>query len=147
MIPLDTLLNYYIKKYGKYGIPSDFWNVMLGVGGISNGGGVVRLVGADVYVCDVTDGYVNMGESIVGGSCEIVELYFANRDVGVSINCEGFAFKGVAGLKKECEFPCGEIISMCGEMIRKQYNAWDATVVGINGVGSVIFQEDGSLKV
>lgn len=150
MIPLDTLLNYYIKKYGKYGIPSDFWNVMLGVGGISNGGGVVRLVGADVYVCDVTDGYVNMGGGVIMGgkkSCEIIEVYFANKTHSVSIHNEGFGFRGEDGFKRECAYPSGAIVTACGNMIREAYPAWESLVQDIHGVGAVLFQEDGSIKI
>lgn len=152
MITLNELINCYINYYGSFGmIPPEFNEVMVELGGISSKLGMLRLVGADVY-CSDSGTYSTIGDDPgitfieeCNKTCELVEIYFACDKVWVTITDIGFTIKN-GDVKKEIDFPTGSMLRKCNDLINKKYPSWKATVKDIEGVGSVIFHEDGSLN-
>ena len=149
MITLNELINCYVK-YCSDMISPEFNEVMVELGGISSKLGMLRLVGADVY-CSSNDGYTAIcadpGITLIeecNKICELVEVYFGCDKVCITISDIGFTIKN-GDVTKAIEFPTGSMLRMCNDLINRKYPGWKAIVKDIDGVGSVIFHDDGSI--
>lgn len=149
MITLNELINCFVK-YCSGMISQEFNAVMVELGGISSKLSMLRLVGADVY-CSNNDGYsaicsdpgiTNIEEC--NKTCELVEVYFGCNKVYITISDIGFTIKN-GDVTKAIEFPTGSMLRICNDLIKKKYPGWKTIVKDIDGVGSVIFHDDGSI--